>query len=197
MNEQGKRRGILSRLKGILRVYLISVGLFWTIIPLSIVTAVFSYKAFFEKAEKEDETIPATQLGENGRVTIELSEDLSEDSSMTRHFLRAFSFGHSDYSATSVHRILRAIATDVRVKELDLILDGASGEPSDILRWINDLKKIKEAGKKTRFWTRSLGNITALLASQFEVVAMPISGTIEIPGPILSQLYFGPALTKL
>ena len=112
----------------------------------------------------------------------------------------AFPFGPMEPDAA---RLLKTIQRIEALREDETVLGVAlrsSGAPisrSDLFELSQEVRKMRQAGKKTLFWAPYLGGGGYMLAAQTDRIALPPSGMLDLTGLSAGILYYKDLLDKI
>ncbi len=176
-----------------IRFFLISVGVFFTSIPVLIFLAILFSKDPTESTSPKEslyKKLKVMRLDLNG-ILLEQAPSL-EDQIVSRLF-----GGPKVITFSSIRKSLRGATADEHVKALIVKLDNLQASSSQIEEIRGLLSTFKQSGKKIFFWATDFNSNTYYLASLAQEIALSPAGGLMIPGPVFQLTYFGTGLKKL
>lgn len=193
-----KRKGniifrIFSKIWSILRVYLVGVGLFWTIVPLTI-ALLLSRNVDVETKSFEQ---PVEVLTDS---YIEMEFEGVFVESVDESFQSVFSRAFGGVKAIDVFKYKQKvidIAHSDNIKGVLLKVGGTSISSIHVDELNDAFRLLKEKGKKLWVYGDSFDDNSYLIASHADKIAMAPGGQVVLLGTNIQQTYFGRALGKL
>ena len=199
-NESKPRQNFFIRsikfLFGIIKGYLIFIGLMVTLLPVlfALLVAQFGGTAAVSKLDDSQ----AVLNGKSGVVTLVLSGELLEHSpDFSSQIIHQFFGGPSGIYLPDLRRSLRKIAINDLVLGLHLDLSQLNGGAAEIAELRQILLEFKGSNKPIHGYASDMDNSTLLIGSVLNHVGMSPAGSVILPGPMFQLMYFGDALKKL
>lgn len=128
----------------------------------------------------------------SGRIAERVpSESLSE------MVMSEFQGKSDDIYLPTLARELRLAADDAQVAGLFIEIGNLTGSTADFAELRALLSDFKASKKPLHIWLPSAETKEYFLASVADQITMPVSGSIDMPGPTFQMVYFGEGLRKL
>jgi len=201
MNDKNTNAPTKNPLKLVLRFiwtpikfFLLSVGVFFTSIPVLIFIAILSGKL----DDKDSATSTKESFKKLKIVRLELDGTLIErPPSLEDQIANRLFGGPKALTFSSIRTTLRTAASDQHVKGLLVKLGNLHASNSQLEELRKLLSQFKETGKKIFFWAADFDSYNYLLATSAHEISLSPAGGMMIPGPVFQLVYFGDGLRKL
>ncbi len=122
---------------------------------------------------------------------------IENEPQMGQELFREFFGGDDGIYLPTVRSLLKKAASDGKVKDLQIVLNGLSGSPADIEELRTILTEFKAAGKPMISWVSHLDNAALMVASLTDKINLNPVADVSLPGPAFPMTYFGEALKRL
>ena len=117
---------------------------------------------------------------------------------MSEEFLKELFGGNEGLYLPDLSTALRNAASDPKIKDLQIVIDGLSGSLANLEELRQILNEFRETSSKPiHAWVHHLDNAALLISSATDKVFLTPVAEVMIPGPAFPQIYAGDAIRKL
>ncbi len=184
-------RRVFSFITGMIKSYLISVGLLVTFLPiLLLILATRMDDLGARRTEKVPPSGPTV-------VNLRIDGTLAEAEPSRRLGFLSFLKQEDEIYLPEIRALLRRAAKDETIKGVYLELIDINGAPAEFTEFRRLLEQFKASGKPVYAYLTAASTYNYYLASIADHIALPPTGEIHIPGPVFQLAYFADALKKL
>ena len=178
---------VFKKLVGFIKGYFLFVGLLVTLCVLSLL--------FVSNKKKRLTVSPTDPIVLHLKLQGEVTE--SNDGHPLEQFLDSYVQTKQEINILALEQTLEQAAKDNRVKGLFVEVGYLKGGSALISEVRNAFKRFKTSGKKVVFWFMSLDTNAYYLASVADHLMMAPVGDLNLPGPVISMVYYADAIKKI
>lgn len=189
-------RRLLRKFIAIIKIYLIGVGVFWTVIPLLALYLIYGSlrkahdgsSAASENLHKMSPSI--LKLTFDGQISDRLGKERDD-------ILSYLMSSEKTYFLLEITRKIQNAASDPLVEGMFVDFKELWGSKAQIVEIRNSFLDFKAKNKKIHCWAAGVDSDLFILASACDHLEISPAGSVELLGPYFSLTYFGEALKKL
>lgn len=195
-----KKRNIVVRFFSFIwkaiKAFLISVGLFATLIPILLIVLIM--QSSDTTGPKKDLKDLAFKNDKDVILTLDLLGPIRERPLSSSETLMArFAGENTGIYLPSMALSLREAAKNDHVKALFISLDQVYGSMANFSELRSMLEEFRAAKKSIFVWAPHLDSSSFYLASVANEIYLPQAGGLDIFGPVIQQTYFANMLEKI